>query len=196
MVVTDTAYASLFDKKDIPYLYKLAEKIRTTHDQSLVDNFNNSCKKKYDDHNPILEIENKNIEFLDVMKSLEGDLVVDVGMQRMIDQILGVSVVRFTHMWTATGNAVPAITDTLLSGGALGAPFATMGWAEYASSSLRFAGIYGETTNTITPRESGVSTATITPLLNRNMFQNFNFTHTINVTGFVISNVIEFVPVM
>jgi len=196
MGIKDTAFASLFDKNDLPYLYRLAEEVRITHNQDLVNDFNNSCQRKWNDHNPILDLGNKKIEFLDIMKSLDGDLVVDVGMQRIIDLILGTSTNRWARMNVATGNAVPAITDTTLSGGALSVQFSVSGWAEFASTSLRFAGIFGESTATITPRESGVYNDLQTVLLNRNMFQNFNFTHTINVTGFIISNIIEFVPVM
>jgi hypothetical protein len=191
----DAVYASLFDKKDLPSLYKLAEKVRTTHDQSLVDNFNLKCQQKWNDHNPLL---GDNIEFLQVSKA--DDLVVNGGIDLCIDQILGTSVVRWRYMARGTGITTPAATDTLLTtevGNRL--DMSLFGWREYASSSLRFAGIYGETFPSGTYTEVGIFTTsgfnTIT-MLNKVLFSNFPLTHTINITGFVISCIIEFVPVM
>jgi hypothetical protein len=196
MVIKDTAYAALFDKKDLPSLYKLMETVRITHDQTLVDDFNLKCQKKVDDHNPILEVGNQKIEFEQVSKS--DDLVVIGGINLLIDQILGTSVVRWIAIKIGTGTAAPTTADTVLATNfGNGVNMQVQGWTEYASSSLRFAAIFGETSATVTVNESAISTSILTgTLLNRNVFSNNPISHIINTTGFVISSIIEFVPVM
>lgn len=192
----DICYAAQFDKKDLPSLYELAKRIRITHDQTLVDDFNLKCQKKVDDHNPILEIGNKKIEFEQI--SAADDLVVTAGIQRTLDLILGTSVIRWIAVKTGTGTTPPAITDTTLAINNVGVNVLTQGWAEYASSSLRFAGIFGESNGTFTLTEACVkdSIGSGGTILNRCVFSNLPITHTINVQGFVVSFVIEFVPVM
>jgi hypothetical protein len=192
-MIKDTTFAAQFDKKDMPAIYKLAERIRATHDQRLVDDFNLKCQKKIDDHNPILE---GNTEFTQVSKA--DDLVVTGGINQLIDQILGASVTRWQYMGKGTSTtAVSAGQSALVAESSPRKNMATAGWIEYASSSLRFAGLFGESTSTLTVNECGVFTAlTSGIMLNRNMFSNLPLTHIINIDGFVISCVIEFVPVM
>jgi len=192
----DVCYASLFDKKDMPYIYRLAEEIRTTHNQDLVNEFNNKLEKKWNDHNHFLQIGNKDIEIQQVSKA--DDLVVTAGINQCIDQILGASTTRWQYMARGTGTTTPvAGNTTLVTESASRIDMSTSGWREYASSSLRFAGIHGESIPTITVNECGVFTTSAAGImLNRNAFSNFPLTHTINIDGIVLSTVIEFVPVM
>lgn len=192
----DYAYAALFDKKDLSSLYQLAERIRATHDNSLIDDFNLKCQKKIDDHNPVLEIGNQNIEFEQVSKA--DDLIVTTGITQCLDQILGISIVRWQYMARGTGTTAPVIGNTtLVTEVTPRVDMNTAGWREFASSTLRFAGIFGELLPTSTVNEAGVFTASSGGImLNRNAFSANPIAHTINLTGFVISSIIEFVPVM
>ena len=196
MGLKDTTFASLFDKKDLPSLYQLAERIRTSHNQDLVDDFNLKCQKKVDDHNPVLEIGNQKVEFEQVSKA--DDLIVTGGISQCLDQILGVSSVRWQYMGKGTSNS-PTTTGNsqLIVEVTPRADMTLAGWREYAGSTLRFAGIFGDTHPTISVTECGVFTLSAGGImLNRNMFNTNSIFHTINVSAFLISTVIEFVPVI
>src|SRR6185503_12777217 len=186
----DICYASLFDKKDLPYVYRLAEEIRATHNQDLITEFNNTLDNKWNDHNHLLHVGNKDIEIQQVSKA--DDLVVTAGVNQCIDQILGSSTTRWQFMARGTGTTTPAAGNTTLvteSGSRI--DMSSFGWREYASSSLRFAGIHGETIPTITINEFGVfTTSSAGIMLNRNVFSNFPLTHTINIDGIVLSCVV------
>jgi hypothetical protein len=189
----DTVFAASFSAKDMSSIHELGRRIRETHDNSLIDDFNLKCQKKVDDHNPILEVGNQKIEFEQISKA--DDLVVNVGVDLFIYKILGTSVNRWFLMDASSGTTTPAVTDTVVTGPSTSTTMSLSGWRESASSSLRFGGIFGETEATLTVKESAVM-ASGGILLNRNMFSNNPITHTVNVQGFVISSVIEFVPVM
>jgi hypothetical protein len=195
-MIKDTTYAAQFDKNDMATIYKLAEKIKTTHDQTLVDDFNLKCQKKVDDHLSRLEVGNQKIEFLQVSKA--DDLVVTVGISQCLDQIIGTSVTRWQYMARGTGTTTPAAGNTALAAeSGTRVDMSIAGWREYASSSLRFAGIHGELTPTITINEAGVFTAlSAGSMLNRNVFSNFPLSHIANFDGYVLSSIVEFVPVM
>jgi hypothetical protein len=191
----DTAYASLFAKEDIPSLLTMAEEVRATHNTSLVNEFNKKCQQKYDDHNPVLVLGNKNIEFLQVSKS--DDLVVTAGTNQLIDQILGASTTRFQYMIASDSTTAVTLADTTFPGSGTTTDMSTSGWREYASTTLFFCGIAGVSPSTFTIKSTGIMTgAGSGTLLNRNMFSNFPLVHTVNVTGYVISCILEFCPKM
>ncbi len=194
MGIKDTTYASLFDKKDLPYLYRLAEEVRATHNQYLVTEFNTTLEKKWNDHNPILEIGNKDIEILQVSKA--DDLVVTAGINWLIDQILGTTVIRWQYLVSGTGTTAPTISDIGVTG-LTTVDMSLSGWREYAGSSLRFAAIFGESSaqGIVTECDIAHNGPPVT-ILNRNVFSNNSITHTVNVTGYVISSIVEFVPIM
>ncbi len=190
-MIKDTTFASLFDKRDLPYLYKYAEKVRTTHNQRLVDDFNIKCQQKWDDHNPMLG----DVEFLQVSKS--DDLVVTTGINRLIDQILGVSTVYWQYMGCGTGSTAPTAADTAMQttiGFFIDCLIA--GWRENAGTTLRFASIWGDSISTTTVNECGVFTPVGSVMLNRNVFSNAPLVHTVNISAFVLSSIVEFVPMM
>ena len=194
MGIKDTAYASLFDKKDLPYLYRLAEEVRATHNQQLVDDFNNKCQKKWNDHNPILEVGNKRIEFMQVSKA--DDLIVTTGITNIIDQILGATVVRWLYISVGTGSTAPVIGQTALTAIWSTIDMSLLGWRENAGTTLKFAGVFGETKISATITESGVFMPSSGPMLNRNVYTFNPISHVLNASAFVISSVIEFVPVV
>jgi len=196
-MVKDTTYASLFDKKDTPLLYKYAQKVRETHDQELVDNFNKLCQDKWNDKHPVLTIGNETIEPTFVSKA--DDLVVSAGLDHSINQILGTSVVRWQYMGKGSGGgAVLAANTTLATETLPRADMSLFGWREYAGASLRFAGIFGESivTPPIAYSECGIfTTSTVGTMLNRNVF-SVSISHQQDIDSFVLSCVIEFVPVV
>ena len=194
MGIKDITYASLFDKKDLPYLYRLVEEVRATHNQDLVNDFNNTLKKKWNDHNAYLQVSNKDIEILQVSKA--DDLVVTAGINFLIDQILGSTVVRWRYIWVGTGTTAPALAQTALTTPLFIVDMSLYGWREYAGSTLRFAGLFLETAATHTATEVGVFDNSGAVMLNRNMFSSNPIAHVVNQTGYVISSVVEFVPVM
>jgi hypothetical protein len=195
-MMKDKTYASLFDKSDYPLLLKMAEKIRITHNQNLTSDFYAMCEDSWNDKRPILEIGNKTIEPIGTSKA--DDLVVTAGINQLLDQILGISLVRWQYMGKGTGVTAPAAAQTaLVTEVTPRIDMSLFGWRENAGSTLRFAGIGSESVATITINEAGIFTAASAGImLNRNMFSNSPLTHTINTTTFVIASIIEFVPIM
>jgi hypothetical protein len=195
MGIKDTTFVCSFDKKDLPSLYELAEMIRNTHSNDLIDDFNTKCQKKIDDHNPILEIGNQKIEFEQVAKA--DDLVVTVGINQCLDQILGVSVVRWQYVGIGTGSTSVSAAQTALTTEVLPrADMSLSGWREPFSSCLKFAGIFGESHSNAAIREAAVFTASGGgTMLNRNIFTNLVLS-TSFTSATMVSAIIEFVPVM
>lgn len=193
-MIKDTTYAISFDKKDLPYLYQYAKKVRETHNQDLVNQFNLICDKKWNDHN---NVRLNGIEPLQVSKA--DDLVVSAGTTLLINQILGTSVTRWRHMAMGSGTTAVSAGQTALVTTAWGVDMSISGWREYAGATLRFAGIFGETiSTTVVITEAGVFTGALGTgtMLNRNMFSNAPFTYQVDLTGVVISSIIDFVPIV
>lgn len=193
MGVKDICYASLFDKKDLPFLYRYAEKVRATHSQQLVDDFNNACQRKVDDHNPVL---GNGIEFLQVSRA--DDLPVDGGLTRCCAQIIGTSSARWQYMGKGTSlTGLGPGNTALLAEVTPRIDMSLFGWREWASTSLRYLAIFGESVATITVNEAGIfDLSSAGTMLNRNVFSALSISHTANITGFVISTIVEFVPKM
>ena len=193
MGIKDYCYASLVAKEDLPSLYRLAQEIRLTHNQDLIDDFNNKCEQAWNDHPN---------NFLNVSKA--DDLILTVGINQCIDQILGVSTTRWRYMRWNNSSTAPLITDTTLGGESggfskLACDMSLFGWREFAGTTLKFGAIFGESVASDNIRECGISTVSIVGsgvLLNHNVFSANSITHTINVTGFVLTGIIEFVPMM
>jgi hypothetical protein len=195
MGIKDTTYVCSFDEKALPSLYQLAERIRNTHNNDLIDDFNLKCQKKVDDHNPILEIGNQKIEFEQVAKA--DDLVVTVGINQCLDQILGVSVVRWQYVGIGTGSTSVSAAQTALTTEVLPrADMSLSGWREPFSSCLKFAGIFGEGHSNVGIKEAAVfTTSSAGTMLNRNIFTNLVLS-TSSIAATMVSAVIEFVPVL
>lgn len=192
MAVRDTWYIAFFEKRDLPNLYRYAEKIRATHNQHLVDDFNKMCEDRFNDHRSahIGEIEPTNA-------GKSGDLATNLGLKRCLDLITGASAVRWRYMGVGTGTGFPLATSTALVTEALPrADMTLFGWTEWASSSLRFGGIFGENQPGNAMWEAGIfDTATAGTMLCRTYFSALNITAG-HIQPYCISNVIEFCPVM
>jgi len=189
----DKTFCALFAKEDLPSIRRMAEKIRKCNDYQLSDTFNQECQRKWNDQ--------RNVSFPFLEVSGADDLVVTTGLNFMIDQILGITSVRWQYLGKGTdnGTVVPlAIGNNILGAEVLPRiDMSLFGWRLSAGLTLRFAGIFGESVPTITVSECGIFTASSGgTMLNRNMFKGFQIPHTFNVTGFVISSVIEFMPVV
>lgn len=195
-MIKDSAIVSLFAKEDLPQIYRLAEKVRATHNISLIDEFDSLCKRKYNDHKSFSWIEP-----LQVSKTDPDDLLVTTGVSLLIDQIIGASVIQWRYAGAGTDGGLGlalATSNTVLGSENLPRVDMTLfGWRENAATTLRFAAIFGESRATETVKEFGVFTAaTAGTMLNREMIVNNPISHTVNVTGYVISSIIEFLPVM
>lgn len=207
----DRCYALLFDKKDQQMLYDYAKKIRETHDQSLVDDFNNLAELRWNDHKDVS---------LNGSKPIQGDkasdLVTSPGITQMINQFqqLAGGTTRWKYMGygrllppvapatTSDPLIQPTAADTTLQNepGPPDHPRVDMtaeGWIEYTSTSLRFGAIFGEGRPDVGVAEAGIFTAlTGGIMLNRNVFDNADIWHKQFVSVFVLSSIIEFVPVV
>ena len=129
-MMKDTTYAASFDEKDYQPLLKYARKVRETHNQGLVDNFNLACNRKWNDHT---NVSINGLELLHVAKS--DDLVVTAGTTLLIDQILGTSVTRWRYLAFGTSNATPTAAQIALQAETAVVPRVDMslfGWREYA----------------------------------------------------------------
>ncbi len=187
----DTTYASQFDNKDYQSLLRYAKKVRETHNPELVDNFNLACQKRWDDHT---NISINGMELLQVSKS--DDLVVDGGINVVINQITGALTSRWRYIGIGTGTtAVSSAQSALVTEVLPRADMSLFGWREYAGTSLRFAGIFGSTHSSTSINECGIfNSPTFGNMLNRNMFSN-----AILATSFsthVFSSIIDFVPIV
>jgi len=172
-------------------MYRLAERIRLNHDGNLAVEFDNLSQKRYDDHPANFH----GVEFNQVEKS--EDLVVTVGVNQIIDQILGVSTTRWQYLGRGIGTTAPTAADTILQTEVgLRLDMSVNGWREQAGATLRFAGIFGETYASGTHTEAGIFTALSAGImLNRVMFSN-NSMNFGNTHASVISCIIEFVPIV
>ncbi len=190
----DTTYSVLFNKSDIPYLQRYASKIRLTHDKRLMDDFNLASQRIWDDHRNNISIDG---DITPIQVSKADDLIVNVGIARFIDATLvPASLLAWVGVGTGT-TAVSAGQTTLVTQVGSRVDATASGWLERAGVTLRIASIFGETFTSATINECGIFTASSGgTMFNRNMFSNAPITHTINITGFVISSIIEFVPIV
>jgi len=202
----DYAFATAFETKDRPLLYKLARMIKTSvtlddklgilHNPILSDNYHAACQKKWDDHhNSVLQIGNKTIQIVQTSKA--DDLVTNPGLDQCIDLMRGASSVRFIWMGKGTGLAAPLVSQTTLSSEIVPRLDMTTfaGWIDPGSKSLGFGAIFGETHQNMTVTEQAIFTASSGGImLNRNMFSNLPLSHTVNVQPFVLSSVMEAIP--
>jgi hypothetical protein len=201
----DHCYAALFDKKDMPLMYKFARKVRQQmaydkkhkieHNAILTDEFLCNCEKKWNDHDPTFEVGNQQVQFLQVSKA--DDLAVDGGIQHYLNLILGVSSTRLQYVGKGTSTVAPVAGQTALQAEILPrVDIFQFGWSEVAGPSVRFAGLFGESVATITVNESGIFA---TPnagaaMFTRNMFSNDPISHIVDYTGFMLASIVELVP--
>jgi len=190
-MIKDTALVGLFYKEDLPAIYRMAERVRETHNITLIDEFDSMLERKWNDK--------KSFSFVEpITVSKTDDLVVSAGTSLIIDQIVGNTLTRWSHMGVGNANFTPNIADNFLNSENLPrVDMSLFGWREPAATSLRMAGIFGESRPTETITEFGIfSAATAGTQLNHNNIAANPVAHTIGITGYIISSVVEFLPVM
>ncbi len=176
----DVCYCVSFDSKDPQFMEKI--------DQDIL--FSN-LEKKWNDH-PSLP------EFIQVSKA--DDVVTYPGLSLCMQQILGISVVRWRYMGAGTGTQQARPYQQGLEAEVF--PRADMtvpaqGSATRSGQSLRFVGIFPVSFPTITVRESAVTQAVsgTSIYLNRNVFSNTPVVHTVGVLPFTLASLITFAGV-
>ena len=190
-MIKDTALVGLFYKEDLPAIYRMAERVRTTHNIALIDEFDSMLEQKWNDK--------KSYSFVEpITVSKTDDLMTNVGVSVMIDQIIGTTSVRWRYMGVGSSSTTPTVADPSLNVEILPrVDMSLFGWREPAATSLRMAAIFGESRNTETINEFGIfNAATAGNIFNHNVIAANPIAHTFNVTGYVISSVVEFLPVM
>jgi len=200
----DTSFAVLFDKRDVPTIQKMIEKVNLNifETNEISDNFNQICEKNWNDHrNRLLEVGNKKVELLQVSKSDDRDLVVNAGANQLVDLMRGGSSTRFSYVGKGTSSTSSSVSQTALvseSGSRVNIiPAGTgfFGWAQWRGMSLKYAGLFGETTATINVTEAGVFTASSGgTMLARDVYIQAPLNHQLNYSAYLISFIVDMVP--
>jgi hypothetical protein len=192
----DWAYGAEFDAKDSPYLHKMAKMIRETEDTRLIEEYYNKCERKYNDHTPVLNVGNKDIEFIQAVKS--DDLAVNAGIDQYIRIALNTSSVRWRYIgYSYNFNAPPGVGDTLLFAAESWPRIDTSvnGWARVAGTKMMFGGVIGESVGVQSIWEMGVfNNSSGTTMLNHNVFVGMPLSRTIGRSVFILSSVYQTVP--
>jgi hypothetical protein len=192
----DWAYGAEFHHEDIPALKKMARIFRSTEDTRLIEEYYNACEKRLNDHKPVITVGNKNVEFIQAVKS--DDLAVTLGLQQYINITLGLSSARWTHIAYGFGGttANPNIADFKLNSEySARITCSTLGWARVAGLKIMFGGIVGESIAASPINEMGVFNASSGGImLNHNNFNQIPLTRTIGMSAFILSSVYQLAP--
>jgi hypothetical protein len=194
----DWAYGAEFYQEDLPYLYQMASIIRQQPEDNnkLLESYYEKCQKKVDDHKPVITISNKNIEFIQVVKS--DDIAVTTGLQQYINLVLGISSTRWRYIGYGNGGttANPSVGDSQLNAEYSGRiDTSALGWARVAGLKMMFGGIVGETISASPTNEMGVFNASSGGImLNHNHFNQIALSRSIGKSAFILSSVYQLSP--
>jgi hypothetical protein len=193
----DWAYGAEFQHDDLPTLLKMAKIIRTTEDTRLLEDYYAKCEKRLNDHKSVLTVDNKNIEFIQVVKS--DDLATNPGIDQYIRIALNTSSARWTHIGYGFGGttANPNVADVQLNAeySARISCLSTLGWARVAGVKMMFGGIIGESISATPTNEMGVFNASSGGImLNHNNFNQIPLSRTTGRSVFILSSVYQTVP--
>ena len=184
----DEAYASLFTKEDIKLVQKITD----------IDDFMTKTIAKWNDHNPVLEVGNHKIEFIQVSKA--EDLPTFPGLIHCNKLAFGASAVRWRYYGVGNDSREARPYQQQLFGEIF--PRADMtsapqGSATRSGNALRFIGIFPASFPTITVKESAVTQAVsgTSVFLNRNVFASTPINHVVNVTAFTVASLLTFTGV-
>jgi hypothetical protein len=174
----DVCYAVLYDARDSDYVRSLDP-----------DSLFSLIFQKWNDHRPSI--------FTDIAKA--DDVVTYPGLSFCMQQIIGLTVVRFKYMIAGNGltqarpyqqtmsNEVTPRIDMSLPGN---------GSMTRSGQALRFVGIFPASFPTATITESGVSNASPGGvLLNRNLFSSNQINHTAGASAFTLASLLTFAGV-
>jgi len=180
----DWTYVVSLDKKTLPSLQQMIKQVNETHDTQIIEEFHERCEQRIKEGDPA------------VIKS--KDLVVNTGLQSILDNALGVGT-RMQFMGVGSGTTAATVSDTVLqtpsASGRIDMNASGRGWMEPVGMKMFYGAIGNEQFTTFTIREFGIFNASSGgTMLNRVMFTNNALSHVINVSHFY-SSVIEFCPV-
>jgi len=193
----DWAYGAEFNFEDYPLLLKMAKVFRNSQDIRVVEEYYDKCEKRLNDHKVVLTVGNKNVEFIQVVKS--DDLAVTGGLDQYINLVLGISSARWQYLGYGQGGttANPNIADFQLNSGyanrinCLG----SFGWARVAGMKMMFGGIVGESISASPTNEMGIFTASSGGImLNHNHFNQMPLNRTTGRSVYILSSVYQISP--
>jgi hypothetical protein len=195
----DTAYASLFLAEDLQLVQKFFSKIDTQINPPQIIEYFNKCEQKWNDHNPILKVGNKQVQFLQVAKA--DDIVTIQGLCFCARMIItsGLAPWRYHGVGSGTREArcyQPTLHSELEPRADM--TIAAQGSISRVNQSMRFVGIFPASFPSLTVNESGVwnnVSGTSGTLLNRQQFVSGSIAHTAGGTAFTVATDINFVPV-
>lgn len=173
----DICYAASYDSKDPQFMQKLDPTVLFE-----------KLEEKWNDH-PSLP------EFVQVSKA--DDIITYPGLSFCMQQILGITVVRWRYVGAGTGSTSARPYQQGLEAEVF--PRADMtvpaqGSATRSGQALRFIGIFPASFPTITVRESTVTQAVsgTSIYLNRNVFSSTPVVHTVSVLPFTLASLLTF----
>jgi len=194
----DWAFGAEFDIDDYPTLLQMASIFRNSEDTKKIEEYYEKCQKRVNDHKPVLTIGNKNIEFVQAVKS--DDLATNPGLDQYIRLAMKTSSTRWSHIGYGSGGttANPSVSDTVLNteyGTGRISCFSVLGWARVAGMKIFFGGIIGETTVASPINEVGVFNASSAGImLNHNYFNQVPLTRILGRSVFILSPVFQIAP--
>jgi hypothetical protein len=170
----DVAYAVVYDAKDSDYITSLDP-----------DSLMSLILKKWNDHHPSI--------FTGISKA--DDIITYPGLSFCMQQILGLTVVRWRYMAVGTGTTQARPYQQGLEAEVFPrADMTSIGSMTRSGQSLRFLATFPASSPTITVRESAVTQAVsgTSIFLNRNQFSITPVSHTVNVSAYTIASLITF----
>jgi hypothetical protein len=192
----DWAYGAEFEGKDYSLLCRMAQMIRNTEDRPLLEEYYDKCERKFNDHKPVLQVGNKQIQFVQVVKS--DDLATNPGIDQYLRLVLNSSSLRWTHIGYGFGGTTsnPNVADVgLNSEYSARINLSTLGWARVAGTKMMFGGIIGESISATPTNEMGVfNSSSGGIMLNHNHFNQIPLSRTTGRSVFILSSVFEVVP--
>lgn len=194
--IEDHHYLTLWDKNDLPNVYKWQEKIRETHDEQLIKSFFDLMNRYHNDHKNNLEIEPHQVSKVD-------DVLTYKGIAKFCRLITLQDDTTFTVVAvgrTSGANTFVPFNDSLILEESY-VTFARNGFFDAAGTGLRYGGTFGESMVTaayseslVRDTESAVDSNRIVMCLNN--FQLDPINHTNGNTGFTAAGIIEFDVIM
>lgn len=193
--VTDTHFLTLWDVNDLPKVEEWQRKIRLTHNETLIHDFFDIMKRKYNDHTNNLLIEPHKV-------SMKDDILTYRGLARLCRIVTGQdqpSNRGFKYVAVGTsGNTEPFLpfNDALVSE-EKAIPFELNGFFDAAGTSIRYGGTFDQSMPSETYSESLVRTTanfgdSNMVCLCLNNFADDPINHTSGNTGFTSAGSIEF----
>lgn len=175
----DQSFGALWDKKDFDYAKWLIKK----RDPEL---YENRILKLWNDHHDVGDP-----RFNPLAVTYKVDLVVNAGLTRIAQLMVGASTTSFTHFASGTGTNAEAAGDTALQTESTRISMATSGDRYVTGTSAKFAGFFGSTSPTGVISEGGAFDAGAAgTMLFRSVYSS-TLSHTQNSTTYTLQQTIS-----